>query len=61
MVMVKGNGAFFADIFAPVSKTSAAGICNLITCGRTFVTSNIDNLNDIGVFFIATHCNTHSL
>ena len=60
MVIIKRDCALFTYILASVSKTATAGICYLITADRTFVAGNIYNFNDIGVKFIAAHCNFYS-
>ena len=55
VVVVEGDGASLTYVFTSVCETAAAGIGNFITCGRTFVTSDVDNLNDVGVILVTAH------
>ena len=53
--MVEGYCSLLAYIFASMSKTATTGGGNLVACGGTLVTGNIDNLNNVGGFLISAH------
>ena len=48
-------------IHTMVRDTSTAGLSNLHTCHRTFVTRDGHNLDNIGIGLISAHCHFQSL
>ena len=56
MVGIETDRSETADIFAPVSQTSSASVCDLIPSDGTFVTGNVNDFDDIRVVFISAHC-----
>ena len=61
VILVKRDSSALTHVLTAVSKTSSAGICYFISCRRTFITGNIDNLNDVGVVLISAHDHLYSL
>jgi hypothetical protein len=55
VIVIEGDRASLTYVFTSVSQTAAAGIRDLIACGGTFIASDVDNLNDIGVILVAAH------
>ena len=60
LVGIEGNRTEIAGFFASVSNTSAAGIGYGIATDRTLVTGDVKNFNDIGIVFVAAHCQLDS-
>ena len=56
VVVVKGYRAPFTNVLASVGKTASAGIGDLVACRRAFVASDVDNLDNVGVFGVTAHC-----
>ena len=55
LVLIKGDSAHTAYIFTAVGDTAAARLSYIIAADRTFVTGNINDLDDIGVCRVAAH------
>ena len=53
VVFVKGQRAFFANVLATVGKTASASVCDLISADGTFITSDLDDLDDVGILSVA--------
>ena len=61
VVAVKGDGTELAHVLATVSQTPTAGVGDLVAADGTFVTGDVDDLDDIGIVSIATHGDLNTL
>jgi hypothetical protein len=57
VVVVKGESTKLAHVLTTVSQASAAGVGYFISANGAFIASDVNDLNDVGVAFVATHCN----
>ena len=55
LFFIKPNRIARAHVLAAMGNTPAAGIRDYVAADRTFVTGNIDDLDDIGVVFVTAH------
>ena len=61
VLIIKGDGAEPAYILASVSQASPAGIGDLISTHRAFIAGNLNDLDHVGIFLIAPHCQLDTL
>ena len=61
VVAVKGQSAKLTNVLAAVCKTAAAGVGDLVAAYGTLIAGDIDDLDDVGVFLIAAHCELNAL
>ena len=61
VILVEGERALLADVLATVRKTSAAGVCHLVSADGTLVARDLDNLDDVGILSVAADRKLDSL
>jgi hypothetical protein len=61
VILIKGKSALFTNVLATMRKTSTACIGNLVSANGALVAGDIDNLNNIGIFFVSAHRHLDSL
>ena len=55
LFFVEPNRIARANVLAAMGDASPAGIRDYVAADRTFITGNIDDLDDIGVVFVTAH------
>ena len=55
VLAVESKRAEFANVFATVSKTASASGGDFVAAHRTFVASDVDNLDYVGIVLVAAH------
>lgn len=53
MVFVEGQRALLANVLATVGETASAGVCDLVSADGTFIASDLDYLDDVGILSVA--------
>lgn len=61
MLVVKGYRVATADVLAAVSQTAAAGVCDLVAAHGAFVTGDLYDLYDVGIFLVSAHGELYAL
>ena len=54
LLAVERNGSAPANVLAAVGNAAPAGIADVVTGHGAFITSDVDDLDDVGIVFIPT-------